>query len=289
MRITRTTLRTHARSAGMVAAWTLMVLAAASWTWNARVEAGQAEERVRRRIHDLTAIQQSALPATSQQEALLRTDLNSAQQMLEGVKPRAAFDTAPRPRDRSDAFFELTEFVAEMTRHAAAAGVACREGEQFGFASHARSGPSTETLAFVHDQRVAAGEVLRALMAASPVRFEGLQRLRPPSAESHSGGLDDADFFSANLEVPRWPLEMDRVVVLRVTFSGRTEVLRNFLNQLAESGSPVMVRELKVESIPPPITVGSERPAIGGTLSLYSVTVEVIVGRAPPPVEEQDV
>ncbi len=290
MRITRATLRTYAHSAGFAAVWTMLVLATALWTWSVRGDAIEAEERARQRIRELAAIERSGMPATAEQEALLRAGLHSAQQMLEGVKRRVVFHAAPRPtpRDRSDAFFELTEFVADMARQAAAAGVACREGEQFGFASHARSGPSTETLAFVHDQRLAAEEVLRALIRASPVRFEGLQRLRPPSASNSLEGLDDADFFSAKMDAPWWPMEMDQVVLLRVMFSGRTEVLRDFLNQLADSGSPMIVRELKVESIPAPITVGTERPVIGGALSRYSVTVEVIAGRAPPQKEERD-
>lgn len=158
---------------------------------------------------------------------------------------------APRvPASRSQAYFELAEYVEGHRSLAAAAGVACREDERFGFASHGRQGPATAIAARVLRQRDAARDLLEELWASRPYRFDGLQREDPDSGKATRRVAREESDFAAfpPVDSGAWPegLEAEH---LRISFVGHSLALRRWLNRVAGLPGPVVVREVRAEPV----------------------------------------
>jgi hypothetical protein len=247
----------------------------------ARVRATEAElARARRALADLG-------------ERLGRGDRTAAQPGI----------AAHPPLSRTDAFFELTGFIRSMREQAQHAGVGVRPDEHFGFSAYANEGPATDLIAAVDRQRRIAGVLLETLWTTHPRQLEVVQRTRPRGAVRNaapvvpSGGAvssGEADFFSMD---PRLSVgEPDQVATdaFRLTFVGHTPALRRFLNGLAASGLPLVVRSVAVEPVANPPQKRGASPGEGDPLVLvvrpgwsrFSVTMESFVIVAPPEATE---
>ena len=171
-----------------------------------------------------------------------------------------------------EAFFEVAGLVERMRARAAWAGVNVKEEEWFGFAEFANAGPAPERIGEVARQRELAEAVLLALFEAAPQEIVGCER---SSAAGGERGRREANTFAVDR---KWSLEEAneiKATAYRVRFVGRTEVLREMLNRLAEVEMPLAVTAVEVE----PVTAGQTGNAEDGRLvvstrSEFSVTVE---------------
>lgn len=213
-----------------------------AWQWSEARELRRSEERRRLALGDGTglsgasdALAAEALRAAGRARAAVREAC--------GVRP-----PPPPPASRAQAFFELSEFVEAQRARAAAAGVALREGERFGFASHLRQGPSPAMGARVVRQKDAVAAVLEPLWLARPHRLESVQREDPEHGRAtRRGPGDEIDFMGAP---PAASFELPAGVVveqLRISVVGHSRALRRWLNRLAGLPGPVVVRDVRVE------------------------------------------
>lgn len=181
----------------------------------------------------------------------------------------------PVPETRAEAYFELSEFVDAQRAAAAAQGVVLKGGERFGFASHSRQGPPLAHAPRVLRQCAAAADLLGALWVARPYRFEGLQREDP---EERPGARrtprDETDFAEApKVAFPAMP-EGCVAEHLRISFVGHGRALRRWLNRLAELPGPVIVRDVRVEPLPPGShPTGERRPADAARFTVIAAVV----------------
>jgi hypothetical protein len=184
----------------------------------------------------------------------------------------------PVPGTRAEVYFELSEFVEAQRSAAAAQGVVLKEGEPFGFASHSRQGPTLAHAPRVLRQRAAAADLLGALWAVRPYRFDGLQREDP---EERPGARrtprDETDFAEApKVAFPELP-EGCVAEHLRISFVGHGRALRRWLNRLAELPGPVIVRDVRVE----PLSPGVRSPVEGIPADAARFTVIAAVVFSP--------
>jgi len=167
-----------------------------------------------------------------------------------------------------EAFFELAGFVDRTRKWAVAESVRLKEDERFGFAEFAKAGPEREHIEKVMRQRKIAETVLLTVIESGAEEIVGCERSRGSGNER---GRWETDTFSAD---PRWSLEeADELSVLayRVRFVGRTEVLREVLNRLANVKAPLAVTTVEVEALP---EEAEKRGVARSGRAEFSVTVE---------------
>lgn len=204
----------------------------------------------------------------------------------------------PPPTRSTDAFFALVAFVERMRAAAARQQVALQPDERFGFSTYVANGPETALLAKVHRQRVLVERMLESLFEAQPRSLGAMQRERPrpegaevgwpasddSSAAERAGGRAEAatDFFRpTSPRQARVPQFVDRER-FRLEFTGQTRALRLFVNSLAASRVPLLVRSIEVA--PAPNGPGSNRAApsaeegavVAESLTRFVVIVEFI-------------
>jgi hypothetical protein len=234
----------------------------------------------------------------------LRSNSDVAQKIASAVVPATP----------TDAYFDLSYYVERVRAAAESASIRIAEDTRFGFSDYAKTGPETELIPAVFIQRQYAEYLLTALLAAQPAEFLGLQRERPLTAEekrlqeeaiaagqtpTSSDSGSSGDFFTID---PRTSARVPGFVEtqpFRVTFTGYTSALRNFLNELASFKLPVVVRSVEVEALngdtsgqaqaPRPVAVPTygdpnnlgapvieEQPLVVPTESRFTVTVEIV-------------
>lgn len=200
---------------------------------------------------------------------------------------------------RTDAFFDLADFVRRMRERAGRAGVSVRAGEHFGFSAYGHAGPESNLIAPVLRQRQIAGYLLEELLTSRLQKLVGVQRARLPrikgeasaAAQSEDGDLRaGGDVFEID---PRLSIREPGVIeatAFRVTFVGHTAALRGFLNRLAAGGIPVAIRSVEVEPVKEtpvqrPVASGSADPLaliVRPAWSRFTVTVEFCEIVLPP-------
>jgi hypothetical protein len=185
---------------------------------------------------------------------------------LGGGQEIALFRRAPA--SRTEAFFDLANFVERMRRQADQAEVGIRPEERFGFSAFTNEGPGPDQMQAVYRQRRIMEELLNSLFAAQPRELVSVQRERPgavanPAVEEsdfgcfdgptgggrrppRGGGQDSGDIFAMDPAVSaRSPGFVD-TMAFRFTFVGQTSSLRSFLNSVASSDLPLVVRSVEV-------------------------------------------
>ncbi|MBE2216533.1 MAG: hypothetical protein IAE82_21865 [Opitutaceae bacterium] len=202
---------------------------------------------------------------------------------------------AGEPADRTEACFEILEFIEQMTRISADARVLVRPEEKFGFSAYVNEGPDPEIIRPVHRQRRIVEYLLTSLFAAGPRTLVSVQRedprtivrsegrtagtgpsapapapapaARPAStASTFAGGggarADSAaasEIFVIDPQVSaRTPGYVDTMAV-RIVFTGQTSSLRGLMNSLAAPEIPLVVRSVEVEPLRAESTAGSAR------------------------------
>lgn len=170
--------------------------------------------------------------------------------------------TATTPSTSTDAFFDLASFVERLRANATKAGVAIPANSWFGFSTYSSTGPVKDLIAPVFKQRQYVEYLLDALLEAKPRELRAVERTRvltdaqkaellaspqaTPTAVAGAGAEVAADFFVID---SRTSAKLDGFVdtePFRLTFVGTTDVLRNFLNELAQFKLPVVVRSVEV-------------------------------------------
>jgi hypothetical protein len=224
----------------------------------------------------------------------IATQRLAAEQALERLKKQLKFDsaaairlrTATPPVERTDAFFDLALMVDQLRERAARHGVTLQPDERFGFTAYANGGPVAAQIPVVHRQRLLAQYLVEHLLAVQPMRLHAVQRERPGGAtpDRTEAVVASADYFSLE---PRLSVRSTGGVksqALRVIFTGTTPMLRAYLNRLADSELPLLVRAVEVEpQVNPgagaqslPVVNATERLFIRPTSSKFTVTVEFI-------------
>ena len=168
----------------------------------------------------------------------------------------------------ADAYFALADFVARTRALSAREHVMLRPNECFGFAAYAHQGPTPALIAPVLWQRSIIDSLLSELISAHPLALVSAQRERPRLASERSrrkamaagqspgsknDRVDDAglteDCFRFDGPLALRTLGVVDSEAFRLEFTGRTEVLRDFLNRMAILPRPVLVREVQVEPV----------------------------------------
>ncbi len=224
--------------------------------------------------------------------AALRTALAGRQ------RGREAEEAPTRP---IDAYFALASTVDKLRALAARQQVVVRPDEQFGFASHANEGPEPDTLARVHLQRLLIEHLVTTLLEARPRALLGVQRERPvPDAQrqvrlapegaaagaespARTGGVP-ADFFAPEDQLRLRRTGLIDTEAFRLEFTGQTQTLRAFLNELASFQRPLIVRSVEVEPAPVELTGASEArtdpdapvPVVRDNFSKFAVVLEFV-------------
>jgi len=177
------------------------------------------------------------------------------------------------PAGRTEAFFDIAQFVDAMRAHAAKSGVLLRPDERFGFAAYTNVGPEPERIRAVYRQRRIVEYLLSALFPARPRTLVGVQRESPhrndgadtappvpnqgnsrPASGSRSGSSSPEEAAAAEIFVidpqvsARTPGYVD-TMAFRLTFTGQTSCLRGFMNTLAAPEIPLVVRSVEVEPL----------------------------------------
>ncbi len=167
------------------------------------------------------------------------------------------------PATSTDAFFDLANFVEHLRDSATKAGVIIPLNSWFGFATYSSTGPVRELIEPVFKQRQHVEYLMDALLDAKPREVRAVERTRPltldqkaallaapgstPVAASGASTEVPADYFVID---PRTSAQLEGFVdtdAFRLTFTGTTDVLRAFLNELALFKLPVVVRSVEVE------------------------------------------
>lgn len=279
---------------GLVLPLLAAALAGESWLWaRNRQESirALAELAQKKQERDWLARQSPALSAENEQA--LAIDLANTRQVFAAL--RAALQTTEGaagvpPASTVDLYFEIATFVEKTRALAARAKVAVKSDERFGFAAHANEGPESGLVPAVHRQGVAGRYLLEALLEAHPRALLAVQRERPLTAAQRNQplpaganpGAPAADFFDFDPQLSlRVPGQVDSDA-FRVEFTGQTAALRAFLNTLAASDRPIIVRSVEVEPLgsgePPGETSlqGAPVPAVAQNLSRLAVIVEFL-------------
>lgn len=274
-------------------------------TWQ-RTKRAEVALRQRQEERDWLARQSPALsPANSD---AIAADVAAAEKKLAELRRtlagRGRWWPAP-PKRTTDAYFALASFAEKTRALAVRQQVELRPDERFGFASYANVGPEPELLGAVHRQRVLIEHLVESLLEARPRAFLGVQRehpltaaqraaLREPPApgapaaaatEARHGG-DAKDFFEPD---PQLRLRVPGLVeteAFRIEFTGQTQTLRAFLNDLAAFKLPLVVRSVEVEALsadaaPAERKVGAPVPLVAQNFSKFAVVLEFV--ELPPP------
>lgn len=241
---------------------------------------------------------------TEQNERAIAADVAAAEKRLGEFRATLAgrVGLTPAPGVPVESYFALAAFVEEMRTCAARQRVALRTDERFGFALYASEGPPPELIASVHRQRIVLQHLLVTLFEARPESLVSVAREVPltvaqraarrsaatgetetaTATPTDAAVAGEADFFTPDSRVRvRAPGIVDSELY-RVEFTGRTAVLRGFLNALASSPLPLCVRTVEVEpatdaDAAPSMTASTDAvPFVRPASSKFTVVVECV-------------
>lgn len=254
----------------------------------ARAEVTRAQAALTRKKQERDWLARQVPAPTAETEAALVAEIADVRRRIAdlraGLQPRPTDPFAgPVAASSMDAFFQLAGLVEQARAQAGTTRVTLRAEERFGFAAYANEGPDAELLAPVHRQQQAVRLLLEPLFESRPLALLGVRRTAPGSG-GRSGG-EDLFTLDPNLSL-RQPGLVETEPV-RLEFTGQTSTLRTFLNGLAGLRSPVVVRSVEVEPLPPaggmrPVAVEAAQPVVRQTLSRFAVTLEFILLAAVP-------
>jgi hypothetical protein len=221
------------------------------------------------------------------------------------------------PPSRTDAYFNLATFVERTRQLADQAGVEIGPEERFGFGAYANEGPDSEYIEAIFKQRRIAEVLLEALFSAKPERLNGISRDDWERAPDEPGGVRPvtrpgsnkvSETFVIDPQVTARVSDVVRTYAFRLEFVGQTASLRTFMNLVAGSDLPLVVRSVEIEShLPParqtrgrredpfaaiadqasnldlPALQAARVPIVNRVLSRFAVTVEFLEIRIAPP------
>ncbi|MBL4575189.1 MAG: Amuc_1100 family pilus-like protein [Opitutaceae bacterium] len=164
------------------------------------------------------------------------------------------------PLSRTDAYFDIATFVERNRELAEKFGVEIRPEERFSFSAYTNEGPEQEYVIPIYKQRKVADHILEALFIAKPrqilwVKREDWEIVNPGEKVSRFQpkieirGRSGGDIFTINPEVTARMAGVVDTIAFQISFVGQTSSLRIFMNLMADSELPLVVRSVEVESL----------------------------------------
>lgn len=232
------------------------VIACAEIGWwlvgQARVQ--KEEKRLAGQRRELLALQCFEPAPTANSAAMLEQQVTQATERLAGLektwfasKTSRAWDKLKVPADRRAAYFDLANYRQRMAALAKREQVGLAKDEAFGFSVYVNEGPVEADIARVFRQRLVLEDVLGALLRCHPTSLGGIAREmeKPVPNARHTRGANEVEPLPEVLSMRREGMIGAQVFEFR--FIGRTAVLREWLNDLAASDLPVVVRNVIVQ------------------------------------------
>lgn len=205
----------------------------------------------RRALHALEAEMRAGVNETAEQTADTE-GLQRWRRALLGALVRDEMERvtpAPLPQSPTEVCGTLAAMAQRLRARAAAHGVTLADGESFGFAAFAQTGPDPAQVTAVHQQSLAIEEAVSLLIAAAPSAIVAVRREAVP-VDSGSGGSGGATVLEAGsadifqMAAGRsWRVEgVVGSTAVEIQFVGLTDVLRRFLASVATSAPLLAVR-----------------------------------------------
>jgi len=249
-----------------------------------RQEARQAESEFQQRVEEHQRLTQKAVLPHENNVALTQAEIDRQQEELLLYNRAMVGDPTLRerfqqyPRSRADAFFDIASFVEEYRQRANTRGVGINDNEHFGFAAYSAAGPDEREIPGVYRQRLIIAEILDRLFEAQPQALVAVQRPGEGRANGAEEGMTMRRGAGAGQQGmgqqqqqqqqfridPQFSVAIPNVaqtLPFQVTFTGRSDTLREFLNNLTSYELPLVVRT--VESMPEG-QAAQAQPAAGG-------------------------
>ena len=154
---------------------------------------------------------------------------------------------------------KLQSFIASLKAKAAANEIQISRNEAFGFASYATRAeqPPTDKIPELNLQRQVLDYIVKKLIDAGPTAILAVERELVEADETEETdrnrdrgsirGNNDDDVFTIEELVTARSNEYIETSAFRLVFTGRTDVLRQFLNTVGRFEIPLIVRSVQVE------------------------------------------
>ncbi len=214
--------------------------------------------------------------------------------LAQGVIPDR--ELTARFSEPQDLYFDLVKFVENYRRKALWKGISLREDENFAFGELLSQTAefSRASAAQNYRQRLILSRLLDSLFESSPLRLAAVQRQPVPPLDgeikSHLGNKLAGDFFTFDEPENGFGETISNSFKIRLAFTGRTENLRRFLNQIALLETPLRVCAVEVSPVNHEKTPGASIKRAGSTNS-FGIFDEADPGkpaRAPVPIVEEN-
>lgn len=232
----------------------VLAVAELAWWLVGRAHEDKAERRLEAQRRELSALQRFEPAPTPDAAARLEQQVTQAAEKLAALerawfagKTITAWQKLKVPGDRRAAYFDLANYRQRMATLAQREQVSLAKDEAFGFAAYVNEGPDEADLARVFRQRLVLEELLGALLRAHPTSLAGVAVEAAMSADDgrRTRGANAVEPLPEMLSLRRDGMIATQVLEFR--FTGRTAVLRDWLNRLAVSDLPVAVRNVMVQ------------------------------------------
>lgn len=161
----------------------------------------------------------------------------------------------PTPLSKADWSFELHKFRESARYGALSNSIALSERVVFGFGDYSDGGPPADEMKEVHEQIIIMSSLLNTLFGSGIGSFQAIQRgvksvRKGSSAVSRRTGAklyaDGDQFIVEPGESVAVPGTIDSYV-FRLVFRGQSIALRNFLNRVARSQLPFVIRGVETD------------------------------------------
>mgnify|MGYP001195942936 CR=1 FL=1 len=224
------------------------------WWWMMRGQEQKDEKRLAAQRRELLSLQNAEPAPTPESAESLKQQVRQAEEKLAALKSEwfesdtvKAWQKQKVPTDRRAAYFDVANYRQRMTALAKREQVALAKIEAFGFTAYVNEGPVETDIARVFRQRLVLEKILSALLRSRPTSLSGVAREAEKSAPNvrRTRGSDEVDPLPDVFSVRREGMIAAQVFEFR--FIGRTAVLREWLNALAKSDLPVVVRNVIVQ------------------------------------------
>lgn len=243
--------------------WLAAVGAEGWWLRQTLQIAARTDKVLQQRRAELAHLLRQSPALTPETTDALAAEVAAARRLeaeIRGLLQKDARGKTARPASSMDAYFAITETVAKLRAASVREGVETEKDENFGFATHAESGPEPERIAAVHRQLINIEHLLTHLLSARPKALVSVQRERPRKSEqdavvARSSGAPREEAQDFCVLDSRLSLASPGVVATeayRLEFVGHTDSLRAFLNALVSSPLPWVIRRVDAERVAAP-------------------------------------
>ncbi len=215
----------------------------------------------------MVVLERQVPSATGENLEVVRTDLQKTVSALQGMLISLNVDGSNTldlfrnpPISRTDAYFDIATFVERNRGLANKFGVEIRPEEGFSFSAYANRGPEKDFILPIYKQRKVADRILEALFIAKPNQIRWVKRedweivdqgaevpVFKPKTESRGRSIED--IFVINPEVTARLEGVVDTIAFQISFVGQTSSLRIFMNLMADSELPLVVRSVEVGSL----------------------------------------